>query len=62
MTGTLVAALAIIAGVYYVRPQLLGVAPKSAQPAVVAPADYAALLSLESTLENKSSRLLLLEH
>jgi len=34
----------------------------SAQPAVVAPADYAALLSLESTLENKSSRLLLLEH
>jgi flagellar motility protein MotE (MotC chaperone) len=35
MTGTLVAALAIIAGVYYVRPQLLGVAPKSAQPVAI---------------------------
>jgi len=33
----------------------------SALPAVVAPQDYGALLSIESTLENKSSRLLLLE-
>ena len=33
MTGTLVAALAIVAGVYYLRPQLLGVAPKPAQAA-----------------------------
>jgi transglutaminase-like putative cysteine protease len=34
----------------------------SAQPALVVPENYAALLSVESTLENKSSRLLLLEH
>jgi transglutaminase-like putative cysteine protease len=34
----------------------------STQPAVVAPGDYAALLAVESTLENKASRLLLLEH
>jgi transglutaminase-like putative cysteine protease len=34
----------------------------SARPAVVTPADYAALLSVESALEDKSSRLLLLEH
>jgi len=33
----------------------------SALPAVVAPQDYGALLSIESILENKSSRLLLLE-
>jgi hypothetical protein len=33
----------------------------SAKPSVVAPADYPALLSIESSLENKSSRLLLLE-
>ena len=34
----------------------------SAMPSVVAPQDYGALLSIESVLENKSSRLLLLEH
>jgi len=34
----------------------------SAKPALVAPGDYAALLSVESALEDKSSRLLLLEH
>ena len=34
----------------------------SAMPSVVAPQDYGALLSIESILENKSSRLLLLEH
>jgi hypothetical protein len=33
----------------------------SAEPSVVAPEDYAALLAVESALENKSSRLLLLE-
>jgi len=33
----------------------------SAMPSVVSPQDYGALLSLESSLENKSSRLLLLE-
>jgi hypothetical protein len=33
----------------------------SARPSVVAPGDYGALLSIESSLENKSSRLLLLE-
>jgi hypothetical protein len=34
----------------------------SARPSVVAPEDYGALLSVESSLENESSRLLLLEH
>ena len=34
----------------------------SARTSVIAPEDYAALLSVESSLENKSSRLLLLEH
>jgi transglutaminase-like putative cysteine protease len=34
----------------------------STKPALVAPGDYAALLSVESALEDKSSRLLLLEH
>jgi len=33
-----------------------------ARPALVAPEDYSKLLSLESLLENESSRLLLLEH
>jgi len=33
MTGTLVAALAIVAGVYYLKPSLLGVAPKPPQAA-----------------------------
>jgi flagellar motility protein MotE (MotC chaperone) len=35
MTGTLAAALATIAGIYFLKPQLLGVAPKSAQTAAV---------------------------
>jgi transglutaminase-like putative cysteine protease len=34
----------------------------SALPSVIAPEDYGALLSVESALENESSRLLLLEH
>jgi len=34
----------------------------STKPAVVAPGDYAALLAVESALEDKSSRLMLLEH
>jgi hypothetical protein len=34
----------------------------STNPAVVAPGDYAALLAVESALEDKASRLLLLEH
>jgi hypothetical protein len=34
----------------------------SAKPSLVAPQDYGALLSVESALENESSRLLLLEH
>ncbi len=34
----------------------------SARPSIVSPEDYGALLSVESELENKSSRLLLLEH
>jgi hypothetical protein len=33
----------------------------SAKPSVIAPQDYPGLLSVESALENKSSRLLLLE-
>jgi len=35
MTGTLVASLAIIAGIYFLRPQLLGVVPKSPQTVAV---------------------------
>ncbi len=35
MTGTLAGAIAIICAVYFFRPQLLGVAPKPAQPAAL---------------------------